>query len=297
MAESPRRGRGEGSNDKLLQEVLRLVQASKNGQLSERANAAAFAGDDAKLLSGLNEMLDAILLPIGEGNRILDQIANGKVDELIAETYQGDHEKMKQNVNAIALVLQKFQAEFVKLTEYSRKGKLERRGDASGVRRRVWRDHQRRQRNARRHPVADRRGQSHSRPDRQGQDRRVDRPNLPGRSREDEAERQRHRASPAEIPGRIRQADRVLAPGQARKARRRCRIRRRLWRDHQGRQRNARRHPAADRRGQSHSRPDRQGQDRRVDRPNLPGRSREDEAERQRHRASPAEIPGRIRAS
>ena len=58
-------------------------------------------------------MLDAILLPIGEGNRILDQIAKGKIDELIAQTYQGDHEKMKQNVNGIALVLQKFKAEFV----------------------------------------------------------------------------------------------------------------------------------------------------------------------------------------
>jgi hypothetical protein len=30
----------------------------------------------------------AILLPIGEGNRILDQIAHGKVDELIAKTYR-----------------------------------------------------------------------------------------------------------------------------------------------------------------------------------------------------------------
>ena len=74
-------------------------------------------------------MLDAILLPIGEGNRILDQIAKGKIDELIAQTYQGDHEKMKQNVNGVALVLQKFQAEFAQLTEYSRLGQLEKRGN------------------------------------------------------------------------------------------------------------------------------------------------------------------------
>ena len=131
MSESIKAGPGEASNAKLLHEVLRLVEASKSGQLSERADVGAFGGEDAKLLSGLNEMLDAILLPIGEGNRILDQIAKGKIDELIAQTYQGDHEKMKQNVNAIALILQKFQAEFVKLTEYSREGKLEKRGDVS----------------------------------------------------------------------------------------------------------------------------------------------------------------------
>ena len=76
-------------------------------------------------------MLDAILLPIGEGNRILDQIANGKIDELIAQTYRGDHEKMKLNVNAIAQVLQKFRAEFAKLTEYSREGQLEKRGNVA----------------------------------------------------------------------------------------------------------------------------------------------------------------------
>ena len=124
-------GHTESSNQKLKQEVLRLVEASKNGQLSERANVAAFGGDDATLLRGLNEMLDAILLPIGEGNRILDQIAKGKIDELIAQTYQGDHEKMKQNVNGIASVLQKFKKEFEQLTEYSRLGQLEKRGDAS----------------------------------------------------------------------------------------------------------------------------------------------------------------------
>ena len=54
------------------------------------------------MVQGINEMLDAILLPIGEGNRILAQISSGKIDELIAQTYKGDHEKMKQAVNNVA---------------------------------------------------------------------------------------------------------------------------------------------------------------------------------------------------
>ena len=54
------------------------------------------------MVTGINEMLDAILLPIGEGNRILSQISGGKIDELIAQTYKGDHEKMKQAVNNVA---------------------------------------------------------------------------------------------------------------------------------------------------------------------------------------------------
>ena len=85
-------------------------------------------GDYRRILEGVNEMLDAILLPIGEGNRILAQISNGKIDELIAETYKGDHEKMKQAVNNVAVVLQGLQKELGRLTEASREGQLSERG-------------------------------------------------------------------------------------------------------------------------------------------------------------------------
>ena len=73
-------------------------------------------------------MLDAILLPIGEGNRVLTQISAGKIDELIAQTYKGDHEKMKVAVNNVAVVLQGLQKEVGALTEASRQGALSERG-------------------------------------------------------------------------------------------------------------------------------------------------------------------------
>ena len=60
-----------------------------------------FHGAHREIVQGVNEMLDAILLPIGEGNRILAQISSGKIDELIAHTYKGDHEKMKLAVNNV----------------------------------------------------------------------------------------------------------------------------------------------------------------------------------------------------
>ena len=72
----------------------------------ERGKPEQFEGAYAEIVQGVNTMLDAILLPIGEGNRILAQISNGKIDELIAQTYKGDHEKMKQAVNNVAIVLQ-----------------------------------------------------------------------------------------------------------------------------------------------------------------------------------------------
>ena len=112
----------------LLEEILRLVEASREGRLGERGRAEQFEGTDRKLVEGVNTMLDAILLPIGEGNRILAQISTGKIDELIAQTYKGDHEKMKQAVNNVAVVLQGLQNELERLTEASREGQLAERG-------------------------------------------------------------------------------------------------------------------------------------------------------------------------
>jgi methyl-accepting chemotaxis protein len=105
-----------------------LVTAAVEGKLSARADLSKHAGDYRKVVEGVNEMLDAILLPIGEGNRILAQISGGKIDELIAQTYKGDHEKMKLAVNNMAVVLQGLQKELGRLTEASREGQLTERG-------------------------------------------------------------------------------------------------------------------------------------------------------------------------
>ena len=117
-------------DDQLQDEILRLVQASNDGRLDERGRADQFHGNNRKVVEGVNRILDAILLPIGEGNRILAQISNGKIDELIAQTYKGDHEKMKVAVNGVAIVLQGLQKELGRLTEASHAGLLTERGKA-----------------------------------------------------------------------------------------------------------------------------------------------------------------------
>jgi methyl-accepting chemotaxis protein len=113
----------------LQKEIVRLTDASKDGQLSERGKPEHFRGAYADIVRGVNTMLDAILLPIGEGNRILGQISGGKIDELIAQTYKGDHEKMKQAINNVGTVLQGLQKELARLTDASKEGKLAERGN------------------------------------------------------------------------------------------------------------------------------------------------------------------------
>ena len=119
---------------RISQEIMRLVEASRQERLEERGRADQFHGTAREMIEGINEMLDAILLPIGEGNRVLSQISSGRIDELITQTYKGDHEKMKQAVNNVALVLQDLQRELVRLTEASREGQLSERGKAEHFR-------------------------------------------------------------------------------------------------------------------------------------------------------------------
>jgi methyl-accepting chemotaxis protein len=85
----------------LVTETGMLIKAAQEGKLATRADATSHQGDYRKILAGVNEMLDAILLPIGEGNRILAQIRGGNLREKVEIACKGDHEKMKNAINGV----------------------------------------------------------------------------------------------------------------------------------------------------------------------------------------------------
>ncbi|HWQ62886.1 MAG TPA: methyl-accepting chemotaxis protein, partial [Methanospirillum sp.] len=78
-----------------------LTTASSDGKLSTRADISKFEGEWKTLVLGINQMLDAILLPIGEGNRILRQIRGGDLREKVETECYGDHEEMKNAINGV----------------------------------------------------------------------------------------------------------------------------------------------------------------------------------------------------
>ncbi|WP_210234983.1 methyl-accepting chemotaxis protein [Allorhizobium terrae] len=82
-------------------ELQRLIVASTAGKLSERGAADRFVGDFAKLVSGINGMLDAIILPISEGNRVLRQVSVGDLTQRVEIECEGDHERMKNAINTM----------------------------------------------------------------------------------------------------------------------------------------------------------------------------------------------------
>ena len=85
----------------LVAETGVLIAASQDGRLETRADAAKHQGDYRKILERVNEMLDAILLPIGEGNRVLSLIRGGNLREKVEIACKGDHAKMKDSINGV----------------------------------------------------------------------------------------------------------------------------------------------------------------------------------------------------
>ncbi len=89
-------------------EIQSLIEAATAGRLSQRGDERQFVGDFARLISGINGMLDATILPIEEGNRVLGKLSAGDLGERVELECRGDHQKMRDSINALVDNLRTF---------------------------------------------------------------------------------------------------------------------------------------------------------------------------------------------
>jgi len=92
-------------------EIQRLITAATAGRLNERGDASRFSGDYAAMVDGINGMLDAIILPIAEGNRVLDRVSTGDLTGRVEIACDGDHQRMKDAINRLVDNLSNFAGE------------------------------------------------------------------------------------------------------------------------------------------------------------------------------------------
>jgi methyl-accepting chemotaxis protein len=83
----------------LVKDAKNLVQASLDGQLDTRADISRHQGDFAEVVKGINDTLDAILLPIKEAQTVLENMSNGDLQKFISGDYKGDHAIIKTAIN------------------------------------------------------------------------------------------------------------------------------------------------------------------------------------------------------
>ncbi len=85
----------------LQKEIHRMITAAKTGKLAERGDPTPFKGAYAETITGMNEMLDAILNPIRHGNIVLQKIRRGDLSQRIDIECVGDHAKLKDAINGV----------------------------------------------------------------------------------------------------------------------------------------------------------------------------------------------------
>nr|WP_101103150.1 methyl-accepting chemotaxis protein [Macromonas bipunctata] len=84
----------------LVADASLLSQAAVQGKLATRADAGQHQGDFRKIVQGVNDTLDAVIGPLNVAAKYVELIALGDIPKPITDTYHGDFNTIKNNLNA-----------------------------------------------------------------------------------------------------------------------------------------------------------------------------------------------------
>ncbi|TAL35051.1 MAG: hypothetical protein EPN93_11280 [Spirochaetes bacterium] len=87
--------------NQLVTDAKMLVQSALEGRLGTRADAGKHQGDYRKIVQGVNDTLDAVIGPLNVAAEYVDRIAKGDVPAKITESYNGDFNAIKINLNQL----------------------------------------------------------------------------------------------------------------------------------------------------------------------------------------------------
>ena len=85
----------------LVADANLLSVAAVEGRLATRADASKHYGDYRKIVQGVNETLDAVIGPLNVAANYIDRISKGDIPEMITDKYNGDFDKIKNNLNLL----------------------------------------------------------------------------------------------------------------------------------------------------------------------------------------------------
>jgi len=83
----------------VLTDTDALVKAAAGGDLETRSDAGKYQGDFRKLVQGINQTLDGIVLPVNEAIAVLDELEKGNLTKSVKGEYQGQLKAFKDTVN------------------------------------------------------------------------------------------------------------------------------------------------------------------------------------------------------
>ncbi len=85
----------------LVDEANSLITAAVEGKLDTRGNENKFMGGYKEIVKGVNELLNAVILPVKEGSDVLAVMATGDLTVRMKGSYKGDHQIIKNSINSL----------------------------------------------------------------------------------------------------------------------------------------------------------------------------------------------------
>ena len=102
-----------GNLKAVMSDTDKLIQAAAAGRLDVRADSRVHPGDYRKLVQGLNDVLDGIVLPVKEAMEVLSLVEQGDLTQSVKGDYQGQLGDLKNTVNNTIAKLSQTIAEVV----------------------------------------------------------------------------------------------------------------------------------------------------------------------------------------
>ena len=115
----------------LVSDAGMLAKAAVDGKLATRADTAKHQGDFQAIVKGVNDTLDAVIGPLNVAAGYVDRISKGDIPNKITDTYNGDFNILKNNLNTCVDAVNALVSDANMLAKAAVDGKLATRADAS----------------------------------------------------------------------------------------------------------------------------------------------------------------------
>ncbi len=87
----------------LLAEADKLIEANQRGDLDLRGDENKFQGNWKKIINGFNTILNSVVAPIDEADKVLSEMASGNFTARMQGDYKGGYLRIKENVNKVSV--------------------------------------------------------------------------------------------------------------------------------------------------------------------------------------------------
>ncbi|QDF95525.1 chemotaxis protein [Azoarcus sp. DD4] len=115
----------------LVADAVMLSRAAVDGKLATRADASRHQGDYQRIVQGVNDTLDAVIGPLNVAADYVDRIARGAIPPRITDSYNGDFNTIKNNLNTCIDAVGALVADAAMLAQAAIEGRLDTRADAA----------------------------------------------------------------------------------------------------------------------------------------------------------------------